>query len=42
MANSFSRIEITIKRKGRRRFVWNFLLALMLAALAFFLYRRYA
>ena len=41
MPHSFSKIEASLKRKGRRRFIGNALIALVLGGLAFFLYRHY-
>ena len=41
MADTFSNLERSIKRNGRWRLLWSVLLSLSVAALAFFLYRRY-
>ena len=40
MTDTFSKIEIMLLRKGRKRFVENVLLIFLLAALAWVVYSR--
>ena len=40
MTDTFSKIEIMLLRKGRRRFIENVVLILLLAALAWIVYSR--